>query len=380
MFVFSSVAGQKDTTKTWKDYMSIRGYVKDMQTSSFSSLVPGVMIDNLIHNRVNIKVYPSKSVTGTFEFRNRLFWGETVSATPNYGDQFDRDPGLVDMSWLLVKDPHVSLLTQIDRAHVNWSNEKWEVRVGRQRINWGITSFWNSNDLFNAYSFTDFDYEERPGVDAVRVQHYLKDGMSSVEFALKPSRNSNDWVGAMMYRFNKFQYDFQLLVGWYNEDITIGAGWAGNLKEASFKGEASYFHPQESFADTSGSVSVSTSLDYMFKKNVYASIGYLFNSGGSIENLSLTNLSALNVPVSAKNLMPAQHSALTSVSFPINPLLNASVVGVYSPGLNFLLAMPSLGYSIANDWEAALFAQSYFVGSDFTNLGNGVYIRVKMSF
>jgi hypothetical protein len=290
--------------------MSIRGYVKDMQTSSFSSLAPGVIVDNLIHNRVNIKLYPTKSITGTFEFRNRLFWGETVSGTPNYSDQYDRDPGLVDMSWILVNDPHVSLLTQIDRAHLNWSNDKWEVRVGRQRINWGITSFWNSNDLFNAYSFTDFDYEERPGVDAVRVQRYLN-GMSSVEFAIKPSTNDKDWVGAMVYRFNKFQYDFQLLGCWYNEDLTIGGGWAGNLKEASFKGEASYFHPRESFADTTGSVSVSTSLDYMFKKSVYASVGYLFNSGGSVENLSLANLSPMNVPVSAKNLMPAKHSALT---------------------------------------------------------------------
>ena len=31
---------------------------------------------------------------------------------------------------------------------------------------------WNPNDLFNAFSFVDFDYEERPGSDALRIQKY----------------------------------------------------------------------------------------------------------------------------------------------------------------------------------------------------------------
>ena len=31
----------------------------------------------------------------------------------------------------------------MDRAWVDWSNENWEVRAGRQRINWGTNLFWN---------------------------------------------------------------------------------------------------------------------------------------------------------------------------------------------------------------------------------------------
>lgn len=376
MFVLNA---QQDTTKSWKDYMQLRGYVKDMQTFSFVGNLDNAINDNLIHNRINLRVYPTKNITAGLEFRNRLFWGETVKLTLNYGAYYDEDPGLVDMSWLLVDENSVSLLTQVDRTWVNWNNDKWEVRVGRQRINWGITTFWNSNDLFNAYSFTDFDYEERPGVDAIKVQRYLK-GMSSIEAAVKPGKDSSDWVGAVMYRFNKWQYDVQVLGGWYNTDVAVGLGWAGNLKTASFKGEATYFHPQDNIADTSGSVSISTSIDYVFKQNTYTSVGYLFNSGGINESINFNNIHLLGLPVSAKSLMPAMHSVLANASFPITPLFNITLVGVYSPTINSMLAMPSLGYSISNTWQVAVFAQSYWLGEDFTNLGNGIYLRFKWSF
>ena len=49
------------------------------------------------------------------------------------------------------------------------------LRIGRQRINWGVNLAWNPNDLFNAYSLIDFDYQERPGSDAIRFQYYMGD-------------------------------------------------------------------------------------------------------------------------------------------------------------------------------------------------------------
>lgn len=372
-----NVKAQEDSVKTKR--FQLRGYLKEMQTTSFSSLVPGTLNDNLIHNRLNFKWFPSKKLTFAAEARNRVFWGNTVSATPDYGSAFKADPGLVDLSFVWFNENDWAFVSQIDRLYFNWNNDKWEIRVGRQRINWGITSLWNSNDLFNAYTFTDFDYEERPGSDAIRIQHYFG-GMSSLEVALKPSKNDSTWVGGMIYRFNKWQYDFQILAGWYNQDVALGLGWAGNIKNASFKGEATYFHPQDSFKDTTGALSLSTSLDYMFKRNVFGSVGYLYNSIGLNTNLNLANLTTLSVPVSAKSLMPARHSFMLSASFPINPLLNVSLAGVYSPKLNFLLAMPSLGYSISNSWELALFAQAYWAGNNLDNIGNGVYLRLKYSF
>ncbi len=72
------------------------------------------------------------------------------------------DDGLVDMSWNIVEKQSFLLNTTIDRLWFDLHFNKFQVTVGRQRINWGQTFVWNPNDIFNAYSFFDFDYVERP--------------------------------------------------------------------------------------------------------------------------------------------------------------------------------------------------------------------------
>ena len=82
------------------------------------------------------------------------------------------DQGFVDLSWNILNEQSFFLNTTIDRLWVDLNYGKFQARIGRQRINWGQTLVWNPNDIFNAYSFFDFDYIERPGSDAVRLQYY----------------------------------------------------------------------------------------------------------------------------------------------------------------------------------------------------------------
>ncbi len=220
---FVQLYAQSDTTKTLKDYFSINGYVKEMQTNSFINL-DHIITDHLLHNRVNMKVYPTNTLTIGVELRNRAFYGESIELQqPFIGEALERDAGEIDMSWVFVNENAFIIHSTIDRANINYSQGNWDIRLGRQRINWGINLAWNPNDLFNAYNFADFDYTERPGTDALRVQYYTG-AMSSIDLAIKPSADSSKWIGAGMYKFNKLNYDFQLLGGWYNTDIAVGAG------------------------------------------------------------------------------------------------------------------------------------------------------------
>ena len=88
------------------------------------------------------------------------------------------------------------------RFFLQWEKNDWNIRIGRQRVNWGIQNFWNPHDLFNQTNFFDFDYIEKPGSDAIRVQYYPNSNQS-LEFAL------NEDIQGGLYRFNKFKYDFQ---------------------------------------------------------------------------------------------------------------------------------------------------------------------------
>jgi hypothetical protein len=87
--------------------------------------------------------------------------------------------------------------SNIDRMHLSYINGPWEVHAGRQRVNWGRTFVWNPNDLFNNYAFLDFDYEERPGVDALTAQ-YNWDYASSLEVGIRLGDNWDESVLASM--------------------------------------------------------------------------------------------------------------------------------------------------------------------------------------
>jgi hypothetical protein len=364
------------TTKKFSDYVQLHGYIKDMQMFSFGDNLNDIVNDNLIHNRLNLHFYPSKSLSGAVEVRNRIFLGESVEANPGYADMVDVDNGILDLSWILVDEPSLVFLTQIDRAWLNWSNKKWDIRLGRQRINWGTNLFWNSNDLFNAYSLVDFDYEERQGTDALRVQRHFKN-MKTIELAVKPGKDSSDWVGAAMYRFNKWQYDFQFLAGWWYDDVVAGVGWAGNIKYIGFKGEASYFVDRTDGEDV---LSASISADYIFSNKLFLTGGFLFNSSG-VDTVSAVPQNLFLAPISAKNIMPMKYSVLLSLNYPITELFTAGLVSIYSPGVNTAFFMPSFGFSIANNWDASIYGQSFWMDTgSFDNLGNAVYLRVKGSF
>jgi len=366
--------------KKIKDIMQFNGYLKDLQVTNFSSL-DSMSTFNLIHNRLNFKFYPCKNITGALEIRNRIYYGEQIQNTPGFGKFIDSDNGFYKLSTLLVNEKSLIIHTMIDRLWFDWAYKKWEIRAGRQRINWGKTLIWNPNDLFNTYNFADFDYEEQPGSDALKLTYYPS-GMSAVELAVKPSRKKDGTVAAGSWRFNKLNYDFQLLGGLYYTDIALGAGWAGNVKDAGFKGEATWFQPKENLTDTTGILSATVSMDYSFKKPVYINGGVLYTKHHQKNNTNLFSIEqAFSGTLTAKNLMPTDWSFFAQVSDNITPLLSAELSVIYGLDPDFIFTMPSLTYSLSDNWDITLLEQGvYDIKNNASKPFNSIYIRMKWNF
>ena len=282
----------------------------------------------------------------------------------------------------------------IDRMWLKYRNDKIEISAGRQRVNWGINSIWNSNDLFNAYNFIDFDYLERPGSDVIRFQ-YSGDDLSSLDIVYKPSTLENSSVIAALYKINKMGYDFQFLLADYYNDIALGGGWAGNIKNAGFKGEITYFISDESYINNS--TSLSTSIDYSFTNGLYILGSYLYNSNGFTDAeqfpVQYTLGSVTQNVLSPKNLMPSKNSYLIQTSGYITPAINSSLTLLYGEGINFFFISPNITYDINSSLDASVIGQFFFMNNNNeipTNTGivsnnsvntiNGYYARIKWSF
>jgi hypothetical protein len=366
--------------------LTLGGYLKYMQTTAFTDIREDWITDNLIHNRVDFAYYPKNYLSLNLSVRNRVFYGQQVQMLnlPNgenlYANMIDYNTGFFDLSWNYFENKAFFFNTSIDRAYVDLQFADLAITTGRQRINWGQTFVWNPNDLFNAYNYFDFDYEEKPGTDAIRVQYYLNYA-SRLELAAAVNTDTSV-TAAVLYQFNKWQYDIQFISGLYkNDDVVVGTGWSGNLFKGAFRGELSYFHPLQKISDTLGIALVSLGYDYTVKNSLMLQFEYLFSSGVDSDN-DFNMLDFYNQKLNAKNLGFFKHTIFGTLAYPINPLMSIAIAGMYSPTNNFTFIGPSFTVSLSNNFELNLNVQSFISDLPDNENGKGTYafLRGRWSF
>ena len=370
IFIYIGKSMAPTEEKKWE----LNGYVKGIQATSFTDL-DSITTNSLLHNRLNFKWYPSNNWKVGIEVRNRLFVGDHIQDNPLLTAIEDNEA--IDLSANIIEQNDALFNVKLDRLWMQWQNNSWQVTFGRQRVNWGVDRIWNPNDIFNAYSFVDFDYEERPGTDALRIQ-YFKEMDYSVDLAVKITDNPNELIMAALYKFNKWSYDIQILGGIYKRDIMIGTGWAGNINSAGLKTELSYFRNYQTFSKDSGTFISTVSVDYAFKNSLYLYGAYFYNSSGKGKN-AIGDLVETNISV--KNLSPFTHNFFTQLSYEFSAITNVSMNILYSPTDNAVFINPTLNILMGEQFDLSIISQSLFGDSNSYNLlFNTIYTRLKWNF
>jgi len=378
LFQVNSLDAQKKIT--------MDGYISN--TFSIYGIEEETLWENSFMDRFNFRAYPTNWLTGAIDFRSRIIIGNTLRKIPGYSDALGEDPGYMDLTLLtsgnIGSETGYALTTIVDRLWLQFSFGNLEVTAGRQRINWGQTLVWNPNDIFNSYSYFEVDYPERPGSDALRLQYYTGDA-SVIELAAKID-SSKRVTAAGYFRFNTLGFDIQLIGGVYQEeDLMIGTGWSGNLGPTAFRGELSYFHDLDNFADTTGYLMASTGLDYTFSNSLWIQVEALYSAfAREMDFNSFLQFYGGNLDV--KSLGFTEWSFFTSLSFPFTPLLTGSFAGIWYPEWKGFYLGPSVDLSLNNSLELSLILQ-YFTakldsGSGTSSRENNTFgfLRFKWSF
>lgn len=360
-------------------WISHNGYIKNIQNTYFIQKIDSNASMNTYHNRLNLKFVVAPKWSGRLEIRNRIFYGEQVKKTVDFGNSINQYDGVFKLSQIWINEQSIIFHSVIDRMLLNYSDNNWEITLGRQRINWGITTIWNPNDIFNAYNFLDFDYEERSGNDALRIQRNLTPN-SEIEFAYKQGKNKNEHTAAIRYQFNKWEYDFQFLSGITEADYVFGGGWAGNYKKAGFKGEMSYFLPKSVRLNSYENLSISILAEQTFKNDWYVSIAGLFNSNPA-NNTNVIEHN-FNSTLSAKSLFPYRYSFYAAAIKTISPIMTLNLSTIYAPEKNTLILIPNYSWNIATDFDFDFTAQSFFTNQNnsYPNSITQIYFRIRWSF
>ena len=383
LFILIFLQGNSQSEK-----ITLNGYIKDLgmyykpafpiQISETDSL--DFLFLNQIHNRLNFRWYATNSLTFALEARNRLFFGQMIREFPDYKKMVNNDDGYFNLGMIIASGDSWFLHSAIDRAFIDYTQDKWQFTVGRQRINWGVNLVWNPNDIFNTFSYFDFDYEERPGTDGVKIQYYT--GVtSSAQLVYKIGHKNDATAIAGMYRFLKGSTDFQVLGGWAGKDYVLGGGWSGDIKGGGFRGEVSYFLPTKKDNGSEQAFVASVSGDYTLKNSLYLHSAILFNSNGKTGNAG-GDRGIFNQDLSAKMLSLGMYNLFGQISFPFTPLFSGNFAVIINPLDQSSFLGPSLNYSIGNNLEIMINGQ-YFLGqsgTEYGDYGKALYGRLKWSF
>lgn len=356
------------------DNIEIDAYLKNLNTVFISGHPYQWMTENMIHNRIDLKYSHDNGFSFQAGLRTRFIYGEFVKNFLSYSSLIDTEKGWLDMSWLVVNNKFFLLHSVIDRLFFDWNKGKIVLRIGRQRINWSQTFVWNPNDIFNAYNFFDFDYEIKPGSDAIKISYY-SGALSQLEAAIKIDYQ-NRLTAASMFRFNRWNYDFQIISGIMNdEELVAGGGWSGQILKGGFRNETSiFFNTRQD--DSVFTVLSSTGYEYVFKNNLMLMAEVLYNSNGMRKGFFKLDEFYYN-DLNAKTLSLTRWTFMLMTSYPVNPLLNCSFSAMYSLNNQFLFLGPSVTYSATDNLSFTLNTQAFFSIKENDNTGGFVFLVFK---
>jgi len=364
----------------------LSGYINGMPSVIVQQPGRDAWWQTLVHNRLNFGWQLSGFLRVDAGMRNRFITGSDALIDPRSAGF---DPGWMDLSWNWLDVAGAShalpLLgnTALDRLFVTCEKNKWKIQAGRQRINWGQTFVWNPNDLFNTYSFFDFDYPERPGCDAFRGTYY-HNATASSEMAVSV-KHDHKVTAALLHRWNRKNVDYQLLAGEQAEtDIVVGGALTSDVKGLNIRSECSYFHPVRNFSDTSGIVAASLGADYVFSNTLMIQAEVLYNNvSRTTAGMSSGMMGLYSAPLSAKYLSISDWNIFLNASYPVSPRLKSALSGMYFVDIQSFYAGFSLDYSLMENLDFSFIAQ-YFSVRGSANLGNMqllmTFARLKYSF
>ncbi len=128
--------------------ISLHGFMKYIPSLYFRDRADSVFSEGLLHNRLNFRLDKGNGFSIRAGMRNRIFYGEVLKLQPGFGKLMDVDTGLIRLSVRWVDEPGFLFYSSFDRLLVQYDVRNINLTLGRQRINWGINTIWNPNDLF----------------------------------------------------------------------------------------------------------------------------------------------------------------------------------------------------------------------------------------
>jgi len=264
------------------------------------------------------------------------------------------------------------IMQNLDRAYVSFAAPAFDFYVGRQAVAWGSARSVNPTDVVAPFLYTEFDTENRIGVDAARLR-VPTGALGEVDVGYVAGEDFKDEKSAYYGRTQLYTWntDTSLMLMRFRTNWLAGVDFTRAIGGAGFWLEGAYVYNSEnsraSQADTvigsqydlENYTRISTGVDYSLGDGTYLYLEYHYNGAGGADAGDYRFLAGTTAYIDGAVYLFGQHYVIPGLMWPITPLwsLSASVLWNLSDGSALL--SPIVEYNIRENFYVAAAA---FVG------------------
>ena len=262
----------------------------------------------------------------------------------------------MDLSQTLIEKDNVFYEHKLHRASVVYETPVFDVEAGRQQIPWGVGHFFTPTDLFNPFSPTQIELDERDGVDAANFTLKDMEGFKTQIVYTPPGKQLHPQRILGRISRDIQGYEVGILGGRVKRDYAVGLDAQGNIKDSAVRGELLYREAklEKDF------VKFTVNADYNFPYNIHGLLEYHFNGQGrrNTRAYQLDRLVRGEISSLGKNYLAL------SLGHDITSLLRFEYRTIYNIDDTSFFLRPELQYELTSDLLLTAGAQLYLGAND----------------
>lgn len=319
----------------------------------------------------------------------RIVSRETFDSSLGVSGLPDDDRRLFNLTTEILDGTDGEAVLRLDRVNVQWTSERYVLRVGRQAISWGNGLVFQVNDPFNPFAPGEIDKDYKTGEDMIYGQWLSSDGsdLQLLGVGRRDAETSNaeldegSFAGKWRQTFGAVQLDL-LAAEHFGEEL-VGFGLSRDLLGAVLRSDVSMIRSADSL-DTLFLVNLDRSWIWL-GTNWYGFVEYYYSELGSAQPYYLSPKSGLRDRLARSEVFTLGKSYVAlGARLELAPQVNLYANEIQNLGDSSGLAQMRVVLDTTQDSALSLGA-NFFHGKSGTEFGgpeldNGALLRSPSTF
>jgi hypothetical protein len=292
------------------------------------------LIANNLRTRVDVSGSPSPwmDVFLSYNFVPRLQDDDFASINDFIQEGGSTTYRVADLEpFLYPSDPDSTdnfvILQNLDRAYVAFAAPSFDLYLGRQAVAWGSARSVNPTDVIAPFLYTEFDTENRSGVDAARLR-VPTGALGEADVGYVAGEDFRDEYSAYYGRTKHYLWntDMSLLLMRFRTNWLAGVDVTRAIGGTGFWFEGAYVHNSDASRsqapaagtkyDIAGYTRISTGVDYSLGGGTYLYLEYHFNGAGGSDPDDYRFLAGTSAYIDGAVYLFGQHYVIPGIMWP----------------------------------------------------------------